>query len=71
MRSVERLDDFYTQLKEIHKTYFPDWRFTQFISNIMSFYQSDLFYVEEEKFLDKVKTYVKGLNLYTGEENNA
>lgn len=44
MRDIERLDNFYDKLKHIHKTYFPDWRFGQLISNFLSFMGKDYFY---------------------------
>lgn len=33
MRDINRLDNFYNELKNIHKEFFPDWRFGQFIVN--------------------------------------
>ena len=32
MRDVNRLDEFYDELKEIHKKYFGQWRFGQLIT---------------------------------------
>lgn len=51
MRDVKRLDNFYNELKQIHKTYFPDWRFGQLISNFLSYISKDCFYWEEDKFI--------------------
>lgn len=53
-RKVERLDDFYSQLKAIHKNW-PDWRFGQFICNFFGWlhskYKMDPFFPEEEQML--------------------
>lgn len=58
MRDPNRLDEFYNKLKEIHKEHFPDWRFMQLVNNIQSFSGSDLFYVEENKFLELLDKYI-------------
>lgn len=60
MRDPERLDAFYDELKRIHKTYFPDWRFGQFVENLRDFSRAgDLFYYEEDEFLKLLKSIVK------------
>lgn len=60
-RDPERLEDFYSQLKGIHKRSFSDWRFTQFMLNFLSWLQSekkvDGFYYEEDKALELFKEY--------------
>lgn len=58
MRDPNRLDNFYEQLKQIHKENFPDWRFGQFMMNFLSWYGRDPFYIEEGKFLAEVRNYV-------------
>ena len=58
MRDPARLDNFYEELKEIHKENFPDWRFSQFIMNFLSWYGNDPFYLEEKRFIEKVNEYV-------------
>lgn len=57
MRNPERLDSFYEILKRIHKDYFPDWRFGQFVVNFMGYY-GDPFYLEEDEFLKKLGEFV-------------
>ena len=57
MRNPERLDSFYEILKRIHKDYFPDWRFGQLVVNFMRYY-GDPFYLEEDKFLEKLGEFV-------------
>lgn len=55
MRDPNRLHKFYDELKRIHMEYVPDWRFGQMINNI--FGTTDIFYMEEEDVLRKVKEY--------------
>lgn len=47
MRDPNRLDNFYENFKKIHKENVPDWRFGQLISNFVSWYGKDIFYLEE------------------------
>ena len=58
MRDEKRLDNFYAEIARIHKKYFPDWRFGQLICNIQRTRGNDLFYFEEDDFLDLLKEYV-------------
>lgn len=62
MRDANRLDSFYDEVKRIHKTHFPDWRFGQLCSNffgwLMSKHNVDLFFPEEGKMLDYLREYV-------------
>lgn len=61
MRDPNRLDNFYFQLREIHKTKFPDWRFGQLMSNFLGWVYSqkniDPFFPEEDKMLKYLKEY--------------
>ena len=60
MRDPERLEDFYLQLKNIHKRTFPDFRFGQFMCNFLGWiqaYKGDPFFPEEEKILQYLKEY--------------
>ena len=61
MRDPNRLDNFYEQMKQIHKENFPDWRFGQFLMNFLSWYGRDPFYLEEDKFIEKLNEYVASL----------
>lgn len=56
MRSVERLDKFYDDLKEIHAKSFQDWRFGQLMFNFISEY-GDPFFLEEDMFIEEMKKY--------------
>ena len=55
MRDPNRLYNFYDELRRIHMTHVPDWRFGQMICNI--FGTTDIFYLEEDAVLKKVKEY--------------
>ena len=65
-RNPGRLENFYEEVKQIHKHSFPDWRFTQLMLNFFGWLQSekkvDGFYYEEDKALDLLKEYA---NLYS------
>ena len=61
MRNIERLDSFYNELRQIHKTYFPDWRFGQFICNI-PFDGKDPFYMEDSQFIECIESFFKETN---------
>lgn len=58
MRDPKRLKGFYEQLEYIHRTNFPDWRFSQFLSNFVSWYGNDIFYLEENEILGLLNLYV-------------
>lgn len=64
MRNPERLDNFYEELKKIHKEAFPDWRFGQLIYNFLSWYGKDPFFMEEDKCLEEFKKFVKGTRTF-------
>lgn len=63
MRDPKRLDRFYDELKEIHKVYFPDWRFGQFCSNFFGWLatekKKDLWFPEEGEMLEYIREYAK------------
>lgn len=58
MRDPNRLDAFYAELCKIHKEKFPDWRFGQFICNLIT---RDPFYLEEEDFLKMIKKNIENM----------
>lgn len=61
MRDINRLDNFYNELKEMHKE-LPDWRFGQLIMNFFGWfyekYSRDAFYVEDFQFLIYFKNFI-------------
>ena len=58
MRDPERIDDFTYHLAYLWEKYCPDWRFAQLMSNFYSYYKSDLFYNEEEQFMEKFECFI-------------
>lgn len=62
-RYADRLDGFYDVLKDVHKKYFPDWRFGQLMSNFFGWLFSekgiDLFFPEEPQMLEFIKEYAQ------------
>lgn len=69
MRDPERLESFYNQLKDIHKKYFPDWRFGQLVSNFLGWVYSekgaDPFFPEEDEMLGYLYEFTSAM---TGKE---
>ena len=63
MRDPNRLYNFYSELTEIHKNIFPDWRFIQFMLNFLGWLQTekktDGWYYEEDKTLALLKEYAE------------
>ena len=57
MRDPNRLDAFYDELKEIHKEYYPDWRFGQFMVNIINILGHPFLW-EEDTFLENLWTMI-------------
>ena len=64
MRNPERLDSFYTELCRLHKEYLPDWRFGQFMYNLIT-ETGDPFFHNEAEMLKVVKEYISEV---TGKE---
>lgn len=59
-RDPERLENFYEEVKCIHKRTFPDLRFGQFMCNFLGWvqaYKGDPFFPEEDKMLQYLKEY--------------
>lgn len=67
MRDVNRLYKFYDELRDIHMTYFPDWRFGQMIINVLGDWQAknkrDIFFLEEDEMIQIFHNYVKERNM--------
>lgn len=61
IRNPERIDVFTSELNRIWKTYFPDWRFGQLMSNFLGFVagqkQTDIFFPEESEMLTYLKEF--------------
>lgn len=62
MRNPDRLDRFYKELRNIHKSELPDWRFGQFMMNFFSYLAGkgiDPFFPEESKMIGYLHDYIK------------
>ena len=66
IRDPNRLDKFYEELKNMHKERVPDRRFGQWVMNLERWFydvkKTDIFYLEENQFLDMFKNFMKGDN---------
>lgn len=62
MRKAERLDDFYNDIRFLHKKYLSDWRFLQLMLNFFSWhldkYGNDGFYVGDAETIDRFREYM-------------
>ena len=63
MRDVKRIKPFLEKLGKIWETEVPDWRFGQLVSNLQRQY-GDLFYLEEDDFLEQMEKFFKAINEY-------
>lgn len=63
MRDPERLEEFYAQMKKVHKKNFPDWRFGQFMVNFLGWLgqRRDAFFPEEDEMVVYLKQFARGL----------
>lgn len=59
MRDINRIDGILEEIKKVWKKN-PDLRFTQLIVNVMSARGSDLYYTEDEKFIQMLKSFYGG-----------
>lgn len=70
MRSKERLIHFYSELEFIHKEFFQDLRFGQFIHVFFNWinnnYMYDVFYLEEDIMIEKAREFAKTSYNYNG-----
>ena len=57
MRKIERIDIFLNQLGTIWKENCPDWRFGQFMINVLNTFDIDPFFLEENDMIEKIKQY--------------
>lgn len=59
MRDPNRIDNFLNELGKVWKDRVPDWRFGQLMFNFLSQIDEDPFFWEEDKFLEKLKNFLK------------
>ena len=62
MRDENRIDIFLTEVGKLWKENVPDWRFMQLICNLQSACGSDMFYMEEDRFLQHLRNYFDSIN---------
>lgn len=62
MRDPNRLYSFYNELGRIHRTYYMDLRFGQFMYSFFTWVSreknKDIFYIEEDEMLQYLKEFV-------------
>ena len=67
MRDVNRLNSLYDNIKNLHKTFVPDWRFGQFILNFISWYASkyhnDIYYIEDDKIYHYIREFIDEMGI--------
>ena len=66
MRNPERLDNFYDEVRDLHKEVCPDWRFSQLIINFqrwiaVTYGIRDIFFIEEEEMIKYIRKFAEGL----------
>lgn len=67
MRDLNRLDESYEQIKEIHKRSFPDMREAQFLLNYLGWAYNkhgDPFFYESDKFVEYAKEYANEASMF-------
>lgn len=57
MRDENRIDKCCDELAMLWKKHCPDWRLMQLICNLQRACGSDLFYMEEGRFIETLKQY--------------
>ncbi len=66
MRDINRLDNLYNELKEMHKQ-LSDWRFCQLMMNFMGWYYQkykiDCFYLEDDKILKVFREFIDEIGI--------
>ena len=58
MRDEGRIMPLCTQIARLWQYHCPDWRFMQLMSNFALWYRADLFYMEDDEFLEKFKKFI-------------
>lgn len=57
MRNIERIEPFMKEITKIWKEKCPDWRFGQFMVNVLGDLDRDPFFPEEDEMLKLFKKY--------------
>jgi hypothetical protein len=59
MRDPRRCAKLARQLGELWLAKVPDWRFGQLMSNFQSATRDDIFYIEDEEIVEKIKKFLE------------
>ena len=62
MRDAHRIVNFLSEVGRLWEENVPDWRFMQLICNLQSACGSDMFYMEEDRFLEHLRNYFDAIN---------
>lgn len=62
MRDTDRIDNFCSELAKIWKENCPDWRFGQFMMNVLNSFNTDPWFDEEDAMIEKIRDYFKKEN---------
>lgn len=69
MRDPDRIDSYVKRLEKMWKT-IPDWRFGQFVTNLLSAVQKtsqvDTFFIEDDKMFDLMEEEIKKFTVERG-----
>jgi hypothetical protein len=57
MRDIDRIDVFCDGLAKIWKKKCPDWRFGQFMINVLNSFDRDPWFYEEDEMPEKIKAF--------------
>jgi len=57
MRDINRIDKFCDELAEIWKEKCPDWRFGQFMINVLNGFDRDPWFYEEDEMIEKFRQF--------------
>ena len=58
MRNPSRIDGVLAEIKTVWQKV-PDWRFMQLMCNLQRMYGSDMFYIEDDRFVEILKNYLE------------
>ena len=68
MRDINRIDKFCNELAEIWKENCPDWRFGQFMINVFGSFETDPWFFEEDKMIQRFRDFFEKAK--NGDEND-
>lgn len=58
MRNPDRCLKMMAEMGKLWKDKYPDWRFGQLISNFANFVGRDIFFMEDDEFMEKFRKFV-------------